>query len=62
MLYSLMRNTIKKKKRPVVSYGRPQYLDVFIYTYGLSTHDFLDLEKRHHHAVDTNVVILFCSF
>ena len=50
-----------KKKRPVVSYGRPlNILDS--YPHGLSTHDFLDPELRHHHALDTNAVIIILFF
>lgn len=31
---------------------------LFTSTYGVSTHDFWNLELRHHHDVDTNVFIL----
>lgn len=31
---------------------------LFTSTYGISTHDFWNLELRHHHDVDTNVFIL----
>lgn len=31
---------------------------LFTSTYGVSTHDFWNLELRHHHDVDTNIFIL----
>ena len=50
-----------QEKGPVVSYGRPLvYLD--LHPHGYSTHDFPDLELRHHHAVDTNEFIIFLIF
>ena len=57
-LLDAFRDRSDKEKRPVVSYGRPFIISLDSYPHGLSTHDFLDLEIRHHHAVDTNAVIL----
>ena len=50
-------------KKACRKYGRPSVYHGFISTHGLSSHDFLNLEIRHHHAVeDTNVVIILFIF
>lgn len=47
-----------KGKRPVVRTTGLFYM--LLYLHGCSTHDYCCLELHHHHAEDTNVVIVSC--
>jgi len=48
----LLKKACRKNGRPLVSHTS---------IHGFATHDFINLERRHHHAVDTKFII-FISF